>query len=49
MEDGIGCLKLLRSLNTVAITHLRFVLDGAAFGRAILLSILKKLQHNKII
>ena len=49
MEDGIWCLKLLRGFNTVAVAHLRYILDGTAFGRAILFSILKKLQHNKII
>jgi hypothetical protein len=42
VEDGIGGLELLRRLETVAVAHLWLVLDGAAFGRTVLLAILQE-------
>jgi hypothetical protein len=48
MKDSICGLKLLGSLYTIAIAHLWKIFDWTTLGRTILLSILEKLKHNKI-
>jgi hypothetical protein len=48
MEDSVGGLKFLGRLVAIAIAHLREIFNWTAFGRLVLLSILQKLKHNKI-
>lgn len=40
LVDGMGSLKLLRSLIAVAVAHVRLILDGTARWRGILRAIL---------
>ncbi len=49
MKDSVSGLEFLGSLKTIAIAHLRKILDGAAFWRLVFLSIVEKLKHNKFI